>query len=33
MVGFLSESAFIRAFERHKGVSPAVYRKQRDQVH
>lgn len=26
-VGFQSESAFIRAFERHKGMSPAAYRR------
>jgi len=26
-VGFQSESAFIRAFERHKGVTPAAYRR------
>lgn len=26
-VGFQSESAFIRAFERHKGLSPAAYRR------
>lgn len=26
-VGFQSESAFIRAFERHKGMSPATYRR------
>ena len=26
-VGFQSESAFVRAFERHKGVSPAAYRR------